>query len=94
MPRIEIQDYFGSFYRVDSSDPDVIKNWLIEQARNLVSTNSALGYIRMNVWPIFGPMHHDGKADQDWPPGDFRDLRITAEAMHELADWLQAHKVS
>ena len=91
MPRIEIQDYFGTIYRVDSSDPDVIKGWLLEWTRALVSTNPALGYIRMNVYPIAGPLTHDGKPDLDWPPGEFRDLRLTAAAFGELAEWLRQH---
>ena len=39
MPTIEIRDYMGAIRRVDSSDPEIIQRWLLEQARDLANAN-------------------------------------------------------
>jgi hypothetical protein len=83
-----MQGYMGEFWRVDASDPDVIKGWLIDRLRLLVSSNMALGPVRLTIYPLYGPLMDGGHAQQDWPAGG-TDVQLTPAKLADLAQWLE-----
>jgi hypothetical protein len=89
MPRIEIQDWFGQMHTISSSDADVIKGWLLEHAEMFTIPDSRMGDVRMRIWPIHSSQTVGGQLVPDWPGGEVRDFRLTAEALGRLAEWLQ-----
>lgn len=88
MPRIEIWDPMGMVYSVMSSNPEVIRLWLIEQAERMTSTNSALT-CQLRVHPLFSYPPEGGQAVPDWQPGAITSYEMKPEQFTALHDWLE-----
>lgn len=67
MPVIEIQDAFGQYHRIDSSNPDTIAAWLLEQVRHINTVNSAMMDCRIRVYPLSVTDPVTGQGAYDWP---------------------------
>lgn len=93
MPRIEIIDWYGSCWSITSSDPETIGRWLVEHVRKFVSVNSAMGDIRMRVWPMpSGTVDAQGKDEYDWPIGGTGQFyNLTREKLTGLAEYLEGN---
>lgn len=85
MPHIQIIDHFGGNHMITSSDPEVIKGWLLEHASMLSSTNASLGPVQLFIRPM--PGIHDG--EWDWPPDFVPDLNVTRGQLQALADFIR-----
>lgn len=70
MPQITLADPEGYIRKIDSSDPEIVARWLLEQARRMVTMNSTHNW---RIYPIYPLLTWDVKAQAmvpDWPVGD------------------------
>jgi hypothetical protein len=88
MPKIEIWDGAGTHSVVTSSDDEVIRRWLIEQARKLTSTDSALT-CQLRVWPLPVPSPPGLAPVWDWPVAGTCQYALSLAKMQALYQWLE-----
>lgn len=99
MPRIELRDPFGQMFLLTSSDPEIVKLWLIEHARLAVGASDNWAPWTMTVYPIAAPaLGPRGAPVFDWVPvrdnkqGLAGQYQVTARALGGLAEWLEAER--
>lgn len=83
MPFIQFYDDRGRAYSITSSDPDVIKGWLYEQATRLAPSLNGIN-ARLMIQPLM-----DADGSTDWQPGARVNYDLSREKLAALAAWLE-----
>jgi len=87
MPRIEIQDAWGTMYRIDSHNAGTIMAWLFEWASKLVSSDiSHQPAIRMTIWPLYNP---NGTPDWDRQEAQDHFITLSHKKLSQLKDYIE-----
>lgn len=95
MPYFTIRDLYGTCFQLTSSEPEVIKGWLIEMCRKASSVNSMMGPMTITVNPI--SLNNDYNAPvYDWPISgikQYAEYRVQADALIRLAEMLEQFRL-
>ena len=89
MPRVDLIDYRGVLYRIDTLDLERLQSWLAEWLPRLHASPDTPPS-RLFVWPLF-----DQAGKPDWP-ADSRFagsvLKVTRDDPHRVMNAIQAER--
>lgn len=87
----ELRDAFGMMNRVDSSDPDVIRTWLLERIGRITEGQAPGLPVVLMVWPMPLPGQRGREGETDWPlPARREGYQLAPAGLERLAAWLEA----